>query len=101
MPPPASPEAQFWNVFASFTAREYETDRLIFGQSGEGSGGAGNGELVVELIVRGPGDGGGRRVSRVLEGWSPNAGPCDLRDLVMLKDIWSARVVEEVRSLKM
>ncbi|KAI0825184.1 hypothetical protein BC628DRAFT_299613 [Trametes gibbosa] len=96
-PPLASPE-KFWGVFIPISERHYESERLVFGPEGEGSGLQ---EFAVEVLLRGPGgDGAARRrgVERVLEGWSPAAGgPCELRDLDSLKSLWSRRAVPETQ----
>ncbi|KZT06922.1 uncharacterized protein LAESUDRAFT_759086 [Laetiporus sulphureus 93-53] len=96
MPPPLSPPEKFWSVFLPIAERHYESEKLVFGPGGEGSGGR---EFVVEVLVRGA-DGPGRRrgVERVLEGWSgiPACGsPCELSQLESLKGLWTRKVVEE------
>ena len=96
-PPPVSPPAKFWGVFLPVSERGYESDRLVFGPGGEGSGGGG--EMVVDVLVRGGGDGSGRRraVERVLEGWSAAlGGACDLTALESLKGVWKRKTVDEV-----
>jgi hypothetical protein len=96
LPPPASPSAKFWGTFLPFSERSYEIDRLVFGVGGEGAGR--NGEMVVEVLVRGGTNGSGkvRGVERTLEGWM-GAGPCGLTDLESLKSLWVRKAIEEVR----
>ncbi|KAH9937642.1 uncharacterized protein B0H18DRAFT_203929 [Fomitopsis serialis] len=91
-PPPLSPPEKFWRVFIPIAERHYESEKLIFGSEGEGSGGS---EFVAEILVRGA-DGNGRRrgVERVLEGWSGGA-PCELSALVALKTLFVKRAAEE------
>lgn len=99
-PPPASSPAKFWGVFLPLSERGYETDRLIFGSGGEGSGR--RDEMVVEVLVRGGGDGSGRRrtVERTLEGWSKTRdGFCDLAGLESLRSIWTNKQVDQVCNL--
>ncbi|KAF9531972.1 hypothetical protein CPB83DRAFT_848124 [Crepidotus variabilis] len=85
-PPPLSPLPKFWSVFLPVSERIQDTERLVFGPGGEGSGHPA--EIVVELIVR---DASGRKrgLERVLEGWSSNSnqGSCDLIALESLKDL--------------
>ncbi|KAF8973973.1 hypothetical protein BDZ97DRAFT_1900702 [Flammula alnicola] len=84
-PPPLSPLPKFWSVFLPVSERVHDTERLVFGSRGEGSGNPS--EFVVELIVR---EGAGRKrgVERVLEGWSTAlGGPCELSALETLKHL--------------
>ncbi|OCH96460.1 hypothetical protein OBBRIDRAFT_4193 [Obba rivulosa] len=92
-PPPSSPVEKFWRVFIPIAERHYESEKLVYGPGGEGSGSR---DLVVEVLVRGA-DGSGRRraVERVLEGWSSTAGPCELTSLESLRGLWTRKVVEE------
>ncbi|KAI0361682.1 hypothetical protein OH77DRAFT_1500963 [Trametes cingulata] len=97
-PPPLSAIEKFWGVFIPISERHYESEKLVFGAGGEGSGLQ---EFAVEVIVRGGADGSGRRrgVERVLEGWSPAAGgPCELRELERLKALWSKKAVVQPQS---
>ncbi|KAI0639350.1 hypothetical protein C8Q77DRAFT_1045236 [Trametes polyzona] len=97
-PPPLSPPEKFWSVFIPVSERTYESERLVFGSGGEGSGLP---EFVVEVLVRGGADSTGRRkgVERVLEGWSPaTGGPCELRELESLKALWSKKPAVETQS---
>ncbi|OJT12966.1 hypothetical protein TRAPUB_10531 [Trametes pubescens] len=97
-PPPLSSPEKFWGVFIPISERPYESERLVFGSAGEGSGLQ---ECAVEVLVRGGADGAGRRrgVERVLEGWSPAAGgACELREMGSLKSLWSKRPVFEAQS---
>jgi elongator complex protein 5 len=94
-PPPLSHEAKFWGVFLPVSERSYDTDRLVFGVDGEGSGSSS--EMVVEILIRGLNVSGRKRgVERVLEGWSTFNGACDLMTLESLKGIGSKRAIEEV-----
>ena len=88
-PPPLSPDAKFWTVFIPISERTSDTERLVFGPSGEGSGHPS--EIVVELIIR---EAGRRKrgVERILEGWS-NASSCELGALETLKDSMSKQKV--------
>ncbi|KAL0951112.1 hypothetical protein HGRIS_007849 [Hohenbuehelia grisea] len=94
-PPPHTPEPKFYSVFLPFSERAYETDRLVYGPDGEGSGGLG--EMVVEVLVRGGNEGTVRRrgVERSLEGWSTEKGPCDLFSLESLKGLQKSKSVAE------
>ncbi|TFY69755.1 hypothetical protein EVJ58_g248 [Rhodofomes roseus] len=49
-PPPLSPLEKFWRVFNPIAERHYESEKLVFGSDGEGSGGS---EFVTELLTRG------------------------------------------------
>ncbi|GBE78276.1 hypothetical protein SCP_0111590 [Sparassis crispa] len=91
-PPPASPPEKFWRVFLPIAERYYESEKLVFGQDGEGCGGR---DFVVEVLVRGA-DGSGRRrgVERVLEGWADSRS-CDLTGLESLKSLWTRKAAEE------
>lgn len=95
-PPPLSHDAKFWGVFLPVSERSYDTDCLVFGGDGEGSGNSP--ELVVDILVRGLDASGRKRgVERLLEGWSPMFnGACDLMMLESMKNIGSKRAVEEV-----
>ncbi|KAJ6610051.1 hypothetical protein B0H10DRAFT_2061822 [Mycena sp. CBHHK59/15] len=94
LPPPASSEAKFWGIFLPVSERVYESERLIFGTGGEGTGD--DNEVVIEMLVRGDGDGLGRTrgVERTLKGWSFARGPCALTELDTLKSLWSRNVTE-------
>ncbi|PIL32016.1 hypothetical protein GSI_06720 [Ganoderma sinense ZZ0214-1] len=98
-PPPLSPDEKFWGVFIPISERHYESEKLVFGPGGEGSGSPA--EFVVEVLVRGGVDNAGRRrgTQRVLEGWSAALGsPCELHQLESLKALWSKKNVIEVQS---
>lgn len=80
--------------------RVHDTEQLVFGSSGEGSGHPN--DIVVEAIVR---DASGRKsgVERVLEGWS-SQGPVDLLQLDSLahigkkeKEVNKARILFDIR----
>ncbi|KAF8912712.1 hypothetical protein CPB84DRAFT_1670900 [Gymnopilus junonius] len=82
-PPPLSPLPKFWSVFIPVSERIHDTERLVFGTGGEGSGYPS--EFVVEVIVR-EGVGRKRGVERILEAWSSTLeGPCELTVLESLK----------------
>jgi len=84
-PPPLSPSPKFWSVFIPVSERIHDTEQLVFGAAGEGSGHPS--ELVIEVIAR---EGGRKRgTERVLEGWSnaTNKGSCELSALESLKDL--------------
>ncbi|KAF7347786.1 hypothetical protein MVEN_01536100 [Mycena venus] len=49
LPPPLSPEAKFWGIFLPVSERVHESERLIFGAEGEGTGDGD--ELVIETVV--------------------------------------------------
>ncbi|KAI0732344.1 hypothetical protein C8Q72DRAFT_901742 [Fomitopsis betulina] len=91
-PPPLSTQEKFWRVFSPVAERHYESEKLVFGSDGEGSGGN---EYVMEVLTRGA-DGSGRRrgVERALEGWSAG-GPCELTSLGPLKALFVRRSAEE------
>ncbi|KAJ7783838.1 hypothetical protein DFH07DRAFT_207129 [Mycena maculata] len=91
-PPPLSPEAKFWGIFLPVSERVEESERLIFGPGGEGTG---DDEFVIEVIVRDDGDGLRRRgVNRTLKGWSLARGPCPLAEMDSLKSLWSRNIAE-------
>jgi len=95
-PPPLSPEAKFWGVFIPISERGRDTETLIFGQAGEGSGG--RSEMVVEVLVRGGTDTSGRRkaVERFLEGWDiDKSQPLNLSQMNSLTPIWQRKAVVE------
>ncbi|KAM5535417.1 hypothetical protein V8D89_010939 [Ganoderma adspersum] len=99
-PPPLSPDEKFWGVFIPITERHYESEKLVFGPGGEGSGSST--EFVVEVLARGGADDTGRRrgAQRVLEGWSVAfGGPCELHQLENLKALWSKKTVVEVQNV--
>lgn len=102
-PPPLSTPEKFWGVFIPFSERAYESEKLVFGPNGEGGGGIVKGELVVEVLVRGGGEGRRRTVERVLEGWADTkGGPCELSAMESLKSIWTKKAVaEEVGTFKL
>lgn len=83
-------------MFSPVAERHYESEKLVFGSDGEGSGGN---EYVMEVLTRGA-DGSGRRrgVERALEGWSAG-GPCELTSLGPLKALFVRRSAEEVCAL--
>lgn len=96
-PPPLSPDEKFWGVFIPIAERHYESEKLVFGPDGEGSGSPT--EFVVEVLDRGGADDTGRRrgAQRVLEGWSTAVGgPCELHQLESLKALWSKKTIVEV-----
>lgn len=95
-PPPLSAPEKFWSVFIPVAERHDESEKLVFGSAGSGSG---ERDFVVEVLVRGAdGSGKGRRaVERVLEGWSSAKGSaCELNELENLRGIWTRRAVEAV-----
>lgn len=97
-PPPLSPPEKFWSVFTPISERLYESEKLVFGS--EGAGHAGD-EIVVEVIVRGGGEGAAGRkrgVEKVLEGWVGEEGrPCELSALESLRSVFTRKaMVEEV-----
>jgi len=95
-PPPSSTPEKFWGVFIPVSERGYESEKLVFGPGGDGPGGGEKGEFIVEVLMRGGGEGRRRAVERVLEGWSRSkGGPCELTLLESLKSIWTKKVVEE------
>lgn len=96
LPPPLSPPEKFWGVFIPISERGYESEKLVFGSEGEGPGG-GKGELVVEVLVRGGGEGRRRAVERTLEGWShAKGGAVDLASLGCLQSLWARKVTDQV-----
>ncbi|KAF8168050.1 hypothetical protein B0H34DRAFT_792706 [Crassisporium funariophilum] len=93
-PPPLSPFPKFWSVFLPVSERVHDTERLVFGSGGEGSGHPT--EFVAEIIVR---DAAGRKrgVERDLEGWSVGkGGPCKLTTLESLKHIFKKQKEQQV-----
>lgn len=95
-PPPLSPAPKFWGVFLPVSERVHDTESLVFGSGGGGSGSAG--EFVAEVVVREGGAGRKRGVERVLEGWATAlGGPCELMELESIKPL--AKRHTEVGSL--
>ncbi|KAJ7254058.1 hypothetical protein B0H12DRAFT_569788 [Mycena haematopus] len=93
LPPPLSPEAKFWSIFLPVSERVYESERLIFGAEGEGTGD--DDELVIEIVVRGDGEGLRRRgVDRTLQGWSFARGPHPLSEMIALQSMYSRNTAE-------
>ncbi|KAF5390222.1 hypothetical protein D9757_002880 [Collybiopsis confluens] len=95
-PPPLSPDVKFWGLFIPISERNRDTESLIFGPGGDGSGG--HSEMVVEAIVRGGQDVSGRRkaAERFLEGWDlDQSRPVPLSQLRTLASIWKRKVVTE------
>lgn len=91
-PPPASPEVKFWGVFLPLSVRTHEAERLVFGNTGEGSGDSE--EIVIEVLVRCSGK--KRAVQRALEGWSINSGvSCELTALEGVRSLWVRQTVFE------
>lgn len=75
-------------MFLPVASRTYETEELVLGPNGEGSGGN---DIVLEVLVRGS-DSRKRAVDRVLEGWDiAKEQACELRDLESLKALWTAK----------
>ncbi|KAK7463631.1 hypothetical protein VKT23_005570 [Stygiomarasmius scandens] len=98
-PPPQSPEAKFWGVFLPISERIHDSEQLIYGSGGEGSGSFG--DVVVEMIIRGGSDLSGRRraTERLLEGWQISQSVAvPLEQLSSLESIWKRTVVAEVAS---
>jgi elongator complex protein 5 len=94
-PPPLTPAAKFWGLFIPISERGHESDRLVFGPGGEGTGGGFTGEIIVEVLVRGGAEGTTRRkgVERALEGWSEaRGGPSELSDLESLTAVWGRKL---------
>lgn len=87
-PPPQSTVAKFWSIFLPFSTRAHESDRLIWGNDGEGGIHNSNGDIVLDVIRRGGGDYRKKGVDRALEGWINGSGPCELEDLPSLKSIF-------------
>ncbi|KAF7436872.1 hypothetical protein PC9H_003705 [Pleurotus ostreatus] len=91
-PPPLSPEPKFWGVFLPFSERASETDRLVYGPEGRGSGS--QEEMIVQILVRYGGKSTSRRrsVERFLEGWSMVHNIyVELSELSSLKKIYAAK----------
>jgi len=84
-PPPLTPLPKFWSLFLPMSERVHDTEQLVFGADGEGSGH--QTDFVVEVVVR-EGYGRHRGVERVLEGWSTSqGGPCELTGLESLSPL--------------
>ncbi|KAJ7181717.1 hypothetical protein C8R43DRAFT_970081 [Mycena crocata] len=93
LPPPLAPEAKFWGIFLPVSERVEESERLIYGTDGEGIGD--EDEPVIEVIVRGDGEGLRRRgIERTVQGWSLARGPCQLAEMNSLKSLWSRNIAE-------
>ncbi|EPQ60772.1 hypothetical protein GLOTRDRAFT_124520 [Gloeophyllum trabeum ATCC 11539] len=85
-PPPLSAPERFFRVFAPLAARRGEVERLVLG--GDGAEGEGEGEAVVEVVVRSAG--GRRGVERVLEGWKSGAA-CSLAEMDSLRRVFARK----------
>ncbi|KAF8807453.1 hypothetical protein BYT27DRAFT_7241992 [Phlegmacium glaucopus] len=84
-PPPLTPLPKFWSLFLPISERVHDTEQLVFGADGEGSGH--QTEFVVEVVAR-EGSGRNRGVERALEGWSTiQGGPCELTSLESLSHL--------------
>lgn len=84
-PPPLTPLPKFWNLFLPISERVHDTEQLVFGADGEGSGY--QTEFVLEVVAR-ECNSRNRGVERVLEGWSTTqGGPCELTDLKSLSHL--------------
>ncbi|OBZ79343.1 hypothetical protein A0H81_00750 [Grifola frondosa] len=57
-PPPLSSPEKFWRVFIPVAERHYESEKLVFGQGGEGSGGGSSCSRCSSVVRTGRGDGG-------------------------------------------
>lgn len=82
-------DPKFWSVFIPIRDRSYESERLVFGPEGKGSGD--DVAVVVELIIRGSAEGAGRRrgVQRSLSGWDLlNLCERRLDELGSLRTLW-------------
>ncbi|KAI6047611.1 hypothetical protein EDC04DRAFT_2556295 [Pisolithus marmoratus] len=98
LPPPAGPAEKFWSIFIPISERAPESQRLVYGPGGTGTcTGAENDakEFVVELIIRGVGNEGGKRTTeRLLEGWDGEAAESPER-LRSLRALLSRKKTEE------
>ena len=84
-PPPLTPLPKFWSLFLPISERVHDTEQLVFGADGEGSGN--QTEFVVEAVAR-KSNGRDRGVERVLEAWSTiQGGPCELTSLGSLSHL--------------
>lgn len=84
-PPPLTPLPKFWSLFLPISERVHDTEQLVFGADGQGSGH--QTEFVVEAVMR-EGSGRNRGVERILEGWSIiHGGPCELTGLESLNHL--------------
>ncbi|THV04893.1 hypothetical protein K435DRAFT_648360 [Dendrothele bispora CBS 962.96] len=95
-PPPQTPEAKFWGVFLPITERIRDSEQLVYGPEGEGSGSLG--DVIIEIIIRGGSDYSGRRkaTERHLEGWQvPQSTAVPLEQLDSLNSLWRRTVVTE------
>ncbi|KAJ8496112.1 hypothetical protein ONZ45_g12585 [Pleurotus djamor] len=94
-PPPLSPDAKFWSVFLPFSLRRYETDNLVYGPDGEGSGGLD--EMVVEILSRSGSTSRRRGVERALEGWNLLKNmPQGLNELSFLRTLFTPQKSIEI-----
>ena len=94
-PPPLTPLPKFWSLFLPISERVHETEQLVFGADGEGSGH--QTEFVVEVVVR-EGNGRNRSVEHILEGWSMiQGGPCELTCLESLSHLSKKQKVVRVQ----
>ena len=90
-PPPLTLPPKWWSIFGPFSARERgEAERLYFSPQYTSSVVAVEDEVVVEVLSRSSGTKG---VTRVLEGWDPRKGPCELEKLEELRSVFSIKNV--------
>jgi elongator complex protein 5 len=90
-PPPLTPTPKWWSVFGPFSARERgEAELLYFSPRYKSDVVTMGDEVVVELFSRST---GAKGAVRVLEGWSPSKGPCNLEELEELKSVFANKKV--------
>lgn len=94
-PPPRSSWEKYWGVFLPIAERYHESERLVVGSNGDGSGGR---QFIVEVLLRASSvSGRGRGVERVLEGWLTDEGniPCELGNISCLNSLNTRNTIVE------
>lgn len=89
-PPPRTPTAKFYGVFAPFVQRERREGERLWHTDLDGADGKTRGnqeETVVEVVVRSPGL--RKSVERSLDGWRDGKGTCALQELESLRECFA------------
>ncbi|TFK30489.1 hypothetical protein FA15DRAFT_662449 [Coprinopsis marcescibilis] len=84
-PPPFSPAAKFWSIFAPLSERQHTINELVFGTDEQIQ--RDTKEILLETLIRTTGR--KRSVEKELEAWSTVAGSCTWTQLESLRSVWS------------